>query len=421
MNRLLFILLVLFPFLSTAQEPTIKTTQDSIARGQETKVSPFNTGFYPVGFFDFDLKYLIKYNNYEGIRLGLGGMTNKRLSEDFRLTGYAAYGTKDKNIKHSVGGSLRLNETSKTWLTLAYRDDNNEIGSEIFLTDARVYSVFEPRLVNVTQFYQIRTWQTNVITEFTDKVAGEVRLGRSRIDQTLNYQFVNNGITYDSYELAEATVSLRISPKSNFFTTDDGLVEYFDGFPKISAQITKGFSDVVRSDFDYLKLGIKLDYYIKRTDLSSTNFLLEGNLATGEVPLTHLYHAYPNSPTKENILQRFSVAGRRSFETMYFGEFFSDKLATLQVRHSLRSFKISEKLRPELVFITRHALGDLSNPEAHQGITFNTLDQLYNEAGLELNKLIFGFGLSFAYRYGAYHLPSTNDNIAFKFTFYAKF
>lgn len=416
MKRVIFILLCSIPFIGIAQS-TPKTEKQK----KETKASPFSTGFYRVGFFDFDLKYLIKYNDQEGLRLGLGGITNDRLSEDFKINGYAAYGTKDKKIKHSVGGSLRLNPETKTWLTLQYRDDINEIGSANFLTEDRVYSVLEPRLVNVTQFYRMRTWQSNLITEFTDKIAGEFRFGRSRIDQILDYQYINDGITYEDYEIAEATVSIRISPESKFFTRQDGLIEYFDGFPKISAQITQGFSDVVRSDFDYTKLGLKMDYFLKRTNLSSTNFLFEANLALGDVPLTHLYHAYPNSPNKQKISRRFSVAGRRSFETMYFGEFFSDRLATLQVRHSLRRFTISEKLKPELVFISRHAIGDLSNQQKHQGITFNTLDQLYNEAGLELNKLLFGFGLSFAYRYGAYHLPRTEDNIAFKFTFYAKF
>lgn len=384
-------------------------------------MSPFNTGFYNAGFFDFDLKYLIKYNDQEGLRLGLGGITNEKLSKNFRINGYAAFGTKDKKIKHSIGGSLRLDPETKTWITLQYRDDINEVGASKFLTDDRVYSVFEPRLVNVTQFYTDRTWQTNIITEFNDKIAGEIRFGRSRIEQLINYQFINNGTTFDSYEVAEATASIRFSPKTDFITTEDGVEEYFDGFPKITAQITKGFSDVVRSDFNYLKLGVKFDYHIKRKNLSSTTFLLEGNLALGDVPLTHLYHSYPNSPNRQEVLRRFSVAGRRSFETMFFGEFFSDRLANFQVRHNLRPFEITEKIQPELVFITRHAIGQLSNPEAHQGISFNTLDQLYNEAGLELNKLFFGFGLSFAYRYGAYHLPSTKDNIAFKFTFYAKF
>jgi hypothetical protein len=46
---------------------------------------------------------------------------------------------------------------------------------------------------------------------------------------------------------------------------------------------------------------------------------------------------------------------------------------------------------------------------------------LYSESGFEINKLLFGFGLSFAYRYGGYHLPVWEDNFAFKFTFNISF
>ena len=421
MRGIFLLVILLISFSGLAQEPAIQTEKDTTATKSEKKANPFNTGFYPIGFFDIDLRYLIKFNNYEGLRLGFGGVTNDRFSDRFKIGGYVARGFKDRDIKFGIGGSIRLDKEYKTWLNLYYKDDIQEIGKFNFLTDDRVYSVFEPRLVNVTQFYKERTWQANVQAEFIDKILAEVRLSRSRIDQIEDYQFFNEGVFYDNYELAEITTSVRISPKTDFFTTKDGRVEYFDGFPKISAQVTQGLKDITGSDFYYTKFGLKLDYYIKRTDLSSTNFLLEGDYAIGDVPLTHLYHAYPNAPTKDEILQRFSVAGRRSFETMYFGEFFSDQLLTLQVRHSLRRFDIAEKFKPEFVIITRHALGDMRNPEQHFGLPFNTLDQLYNESGFELNKLIFGFGLSAAYRYGFYNLPDFEDNVSVKFTFYAKF
>lgn len=425
----LLIICLLFGFITFAQEPVIQTKQDTTATRAEKKKSPFNTGFYPIGFFDIDLKYIIKFNSYEGLRLGVGGVTNDKLSDRYKIGGYIAYGFKDRDIKFSVGNSFRVNKKNKTWINAYYIDDIAEIGSFKYLTDDRLYSVFEPRLVNVTQYYKHRTWQANVQTEFTKKFLAEARISRSRIEQIEDYQFVNNGVIYEDYEIAEATVGVRISPKTNFFTAEDGRIEYFDGFPKISAQITKGFSGITESDFDYAKFGLKLDYYIKRTDLSSTNFLLEGLLATGDVPLTHLFHAYPNNPTKDEILQRFSVAGRRSFETMYFGEFFSDKLATLQVRHSLRRFNLGKRFKPELVIVTRHAVGNLDNVEDHRGLlapgitgpSFNTLDQVFNESGFEINKIIFGFGLSFAYRYGFYNLPDFEDNISAKFTFYFKF
>lgn len=417
LKKLSFLLLLIISAATYAQEPAIKLKKDSIAENAK-KESPLSTGYYPVGFFDIDLKTLIKYNNYEGFRLGIGGVTNDKLFERYKFGGYIAYGFKDRAFKYSLGAGARLNKEKKVWAHLYYTDDIREIGTYAYLTDARVYSIFEPRLVNIIQFYKYRTWQANVQSEITPKLLGEFRLSQSQIDNVVDYSFLDGGNLYHNYDLAEATLSLRFSPKTDFFTNEDGTKEYFDGFPKISAQITKGFKDLAGSDFNYTKFGLKFDYYIKRHDLSSTNIILEGSLATGDVPLTHLFHSYPNQPTKDKISRRFSVAGVQSFETMYFGEFFSDRLTTLQIKHSLRRFKLTDKWKPELVLITRHAWGDMSNTDRHVGIPFNTLEHLYNESGLELNKILFGFGLSFAYRYGYYHLPQFEDNVSFKFTFY---
>ena len=116
-------------------------------------------------------------------------------------------------------------------------------------------------------------------------------------------------------------------------------------------------------------------------------------------------------------MQRFSVAGINSFETMFFNEFFSDRFATLQFKHFLKPFYISNRYKPQLVLISRYAIGDTKHPERHENVTFGSLKKGYTESGFEINKLFFGFGLSFTYRYGAYHLPQIDDNVAFKFTF----
>jgi len=105
---------------------------------------------------------------------------------------------------------------------------------------------------------------------------------------------------------------------------------------------------------------------------------------------------------------------------MFFNEFFSDKIASIQIKHHLKPFVISEKIQPELVLITRHAIGDINNVEKHQNIAFGSLKEGYSESGFEINKILFGFGLSFAYRYGAYHLPTFQENLSFKFTFNMK-
>lgn len=420
MRKIFLLVALLSGVYGLAQQPAIQTKTDSVSTIAEEKEHPLATGYYPIGFFDVDLKTLIKYNHYEGFRLGIGGLTNDRLFEEFKMGGYVAYGFKDRALKYGVGASARVNKEKKAWIGLYYTDDIKEIGTFDFLTDARVYSIFEPRLINIIQFYKYRRWHANITSELSPKLLSEFRVEHSKVENIENYYFLDKDKPYHDYELAEASLAFRFSPKTNFFTNEDGTKEFFDGLPKISGQIVQGFKGVAGSDFSYTKFGLKFDYYIKRTDLSSTNILLEGLLATGDVPLTHLFHSYPNQPNKLTWTGRFSVAGLQSFETMHFGEFFSDKLTTLQIKHALRRFKLTEKWKPELVFITRHAWGDMAHTDRHFGIPFSTLNNLYNESGLELNKILFGFGLSFAYRYGYYHEPVFDDNISFKFTFYLK-
>ncbi len=398
---------------------------DSIVKAQNIEhridvIQSFNIGYYPVGFFDFDLTYPIKYNNYEGLRLGLGGLTNAKFSKKFRLEGYLVYGFRDSKSKYGVGGGMLLNRNTNSWLNINYTDDIKEVGSFPYLTDRRVYSLFEPRLVNIDFYYKHITWSTNLQHQILPKLLSEAQFSLSNINQTGGYQYRNNNTLFSGYKTAESTIALRWSPFSKFLKTPTGIKEIYDGYPKITAQYTQGFKGVFDSNFSYSKIGIKAQYDITRINQSRTSVLFEADIATGDVPLTHLYHAYPNAPTKETVLQRFSVAGRRTFETMFFGEFFSDKLATLQIKHRIEPIRLTSWFKPELVFITRYALGDVDNLENHQGVEFNSLQQLYQESGLEINKLFAGFGLSFAYRYGAYHLPRFEDNISFKFTFYLK-
>ncbi|HLV92804.1 MAG TPA: DUF5686 family protein [Aequorivita sp.] len=419
MRKLLFFFFFVFGLLAFGQTPAIETVEDTLSTDKK-KEHPLSTGYFPVKFFDIDLKRIIKYNQYEGIRPGIGGITNSKLSEKFNFGGYMAYGFKDRNFKFSLGGGARLNKEKNTWVNLYFLDDLNEIGKFDFLTDGRVYNIFEPRAINTIHFYKHRQWYANITSELNPKLLSEIRISHSNVENIEDYTFIGRGESFTQYQLAEATLSIRYSPWTKFMTNEDGTIEYFDGFPKISAQLSKGIQGIASSDFDYTKIGLKLDYYIKRTDLSSTNIILEGLLAMGDLPLTHLFHSFPNQPNRTDWIRRFSVAGLQSFETMYFGEFYSDRLTMFQVKHSLRRFKLTESWKPELVLITRHALGDMSNRDHHAGIPFNTLDKLYSESGVELNQILLGFGLSFAYRYGGYHLPDLEDNISFKFTFKMK-
>lgn len=382
-------------------------------------INNFSVGYYSVNFFDFDLTYPVKFNNFEGLRLGLGGVTNAGFSERFRLEGYGAYGFKDQEFKYGLGGGYLVNPNKNFWISLTYNSDLEEVGNFAYLTDRRVYSLFEPRLVNINLFYKHRTVRTNFEYRVAPKVLSELQIAHRRIDQTTPYRFVSNNEEISNYNITEATIGMRWSPGSKFMKTPDDVSEVYDGYPKISGQLAQGFNGL-GGDFNFTKLGAKAFYRVDRLNKTATEILLEGNIGFGDLPITHLFHAFPNAPTKETIMQRFSVAGVNSFETMFFSEFFSDRLFTAQLKHRLKPFNLGRKFKPEMVLISRFAIGDIRNPEDHLDITFGSLDKGFTESGFEINKLFWGFGTSFTYRYGGYHLPDFEDNIAFKFTFNLK-
>lgn len=417
-----FVFFVFFTFSVLSQIPT--TTKDtlSVAEQDSLKKNKFfkqiGAGFFPTKYFDIDLRYLIKFNQYEGFRTGLGGQTNTLLSEKYRMNGYLVYGFKDRTFKYKIGGGFRLSERLGTWVNLAYTDDLQETGSSTFLTDKRFFSFFEPRLLNINLFHRHITKSISLDHRLTPYLLSETQLSRSNITPTYGYTFVLGDRSYNEFRLSMAKISLQWNPFNTFETIDQVEVEQ-EGYPNFTLQLSQSFKDVFGSDFNFFKADFRTIYQLKHNPEGSSysEATLTGGIATGKTPLTHLYHAYPNNINKRTILQRFSVAGINSFETMFFNEFFSDRFATLQLKHFIKPFDFGKRVQPQVVLISRFALGSMHHLERHQNIDFGKLNKGYSEAGLEINNILYGFGLSFAYRYGAYHLPHFADNIAAKFTF----
>jgi len=415
-KRGLFVFSLIIALTAQAQVQQDSTaTQDSIKKN--TFLKQLGNGYFPTKFLNFDLRYLVKFNQYEGFRTGLGGITNDGFSKKYRINSYVVYGFVDKKIKYSLGGGFRIAPETKTWLNISYTDDLQETGSSKFLTDKRFFSFFEPRLLNIDLFHKHITTKVSLEHEINPKLLSEIEFATSNIRPTYDYNYILNGESFGSFETTTAKLSLQWNPRDQYETQDKKTNIVKEGYPKFTLQYTKSFKDILNGDFNFSKLDFRTIHKIQYNKEAYSLATFSAGLALGNAPLTHLYHAYPNNITKETILQRFSVAGINSFETMYFNEFFSDRFATLIFKHYLKPFRISKNFNPQLVLISRFAFGDMTNTNRHQNITFNTLNKGYTESGFEINKLLLGLGLSFSYRYGAYHLPRTDDNIAFKFTF----
>ncbi|HSP12208.1 MAG TPA: DUF5686 family protein, partial [Salegentibacter sp.] len=300
--------------------------EKNVERRIEIK-NTIKTGYYPIGFWDFDLGKFFKYNNYEGLRLGFGGKTNHKFSDRFNINGYAVYGFKDEVFKYGLGTKIALHKASGTNLKLNYTSDIIEVGSFNYLQGVNEFSIVEPRFVNISFFYTDKTLSGGLTHHFTSKLNTELQLSHSQVSNLQDYAYIHEGQQLSDYNLSQATFSFLWRPFARFLKTPTSNILIEKGYPKFTGQVTQAFSGFINGDFNYTKAGLKIEHEIKRLDRSRTEFILEGNFAIGDLPLTHAYHAFPNNGNQPEILKRFSVAGHTSFETMYYNEFFSDRQA----------------------------------------------------------------------------------------------
>jgi hypothetical protein len=375
------------------------------------------TGYLPFKIWDFDLRKIISYNNYEGLRLGLGGITNDFFSKKYRLEGYAAYGLRDENFKYNMGIATRVNKFSNTWVGISYTDDLRDIASTDYVVEKKSFKIYDPRSINFNTFYRYEHWRIALESKIIPKVESVFALANTFVTPQFDYTYSLNGKLYHTYTMTTATISLKWSPYSDYMQTPTGRIETEKRFPKFTLQLTQSLPDVMDNDFSYTKIDFKADYQIKYLNGQRTFLLFEAGRAFGDLPLPQLYSNSPNNLNQETIFKRITFAGKNSFETMFFNEFFSSEHMSFQFKHGFNRIYIFNKLKPSLDFVTRMAWGNMKNPQNHIGIDFKTLNKGFFESGIELNKIFNGFGLGGYYRYGPNHLSKFEDNIAIKLTF----
>ncbi|AOW11268.1 DUF5686 family protein [Flavobacterium gilvum] len=375
------------------------------------------SGYLPFNAWDFDLRKLISYNNYEGLRLGIGGITNNAFSSKYRLEGYGAYGLRDYNFKYNLGVGARVDKFSNTWIGASYTDDLREIASTDYAVEPRSFKIYDPRSINFSTFYRYEQWRIALESKIIPNTESALILANTFVTPKFNYTYNLNGTLYDKYTMTTASVSIKWSPYSDYMQTPTGRIETEKRYPKFTFQVTKSIPGALNNDFNYTKIDFKGEYLINHLDGQHTYFLFETGGAFGDLPLPQLYSISPNNLNQETIFQRITFAGKNSFETMFFNEFFSSEYVSFQFKHGFKRIYLLKKIKPAIDFVTRMAWGNIKNPENHIGIDFKPMNKGFFESGLEFNQIFNGFGIGSYYRYGPNHLSDFKDNIAVKLTF----
>ena len=375
-------------------------------------------GYFPVSIFDIDLRSIVKYNNFEGFRFGAGAVTNSKLSEKYKVAFYGAYGLKDNEFKYGITPSYLAHKSSETWVSASYTDDISEIAQTNFVTDSRRFKIYDPRRINISTFYNNRMSSVFVESKFLPKTTSYFGVSHNQIQPLFDYTFVNDEKSYTNYNITAVQLAFQWNPFSNYMQTPIGKIEYEKRHPKFSLQLTQTLPGVLENDFAFSKIDFKTFYELPYLSGQKSSVLLQTGIAFGDVPITHLYSIVPNNLNREAILQRVTFAGKNSFETMYFNEFFSNQYASLQLKHTFNKIRLGYKINPEFTIVTRMAVGYDNHNNQHLGITYKTMEDGFFESGVECNKIYKGIGLVAFYRYGPYQLANFDDNIAVKISYH---
>lgn len=373
-------------------------------------------GYYPTKYFNIELGKIIALNQYEGLRFGLGGETNKNISEHFKLEGYVAYGTKDNDLKYHYGVSTRLSKYHNSWIGLNYSYDLKEAASLDFMLENNSFSLINPRNLNISDFYKYDTYALNFSYDIKANFESKIKLSTGNYETVFDYAYENEHKLFTSYKLTLLTAGFLYSPFSEYMRTPDGKRKISNGNTDILFQATQSFNGFLNGELNFTRFMFRANHRIPFYKDNFLYLLVQGGFVTGDAPITHLFNATPNYRLKHPWIKRVTFGGKNSFETMQYNEFLSDRYLMFQAHQHLRKFNLG-KFKPQLTLISRAAFGDIANKDKHQLLQFKTMEKGYFESGLELNNLFKGFGASAFYRYGPYQYPNISNNIALKVTY----
>ena len=379
-------------------------------------------------FLDFKVSEMLRYNAYEGVRLGAHFSTNHEVSEIFQGAGYLAYGLKDGNLKYGI--SLGVQNFFQRF--------DPQVGI-YFAND-----VFEPANFSLPspQRWFSRNYLRSFLTSRMDqvqKLGGYLRVRpfrnlqlifnfeNRRIDPAYNYEYLEPSLSNpadfsikNEFNITEASIGFRFAYRESYLQSGRHKVYLGTQFPVVQFNYKRGLSNILNSEYDYYKIEGQAAYSFSIPQTGTTTIQLQAGMVQGDVPYPLLYNGrggFTNVP----------VLIPDHFQTMGLYEFVADRFFNIFIRQNLGRLLYRTQSRwfqPELILMHNMGFGNLSNAARHTNLDFKTMEKGYIESGILLDKLLrityfdlanLNIGTGIFYRYGAYTKRDL-ENFAWKIT-----
>ena len=402
---------------NAAVQPNDSAVMAYLKNRQLKMIKMIADGKVSLGKVDLNYNRFFGYNLYEGIKLGLEGETNQKLSKYFSIGGYFSYGFKDQSIRHGEWVNIYPSGSFKFRIHLGYKDRNVEYGEPEFLENQSLLNPESYRNLLIKNMYSTKRFTTGIEYRTSNELGFFLFTDQSENGARNNSPFLL-AHPFGPITLARTGLQVSFSPVRKFNTEN--------GQPQESAKPTSDFYLTMiqglaafDNQYQYTKIEFKGKFDLPFSKIGTTTIMLRGGLMTKDAPLIEYFNGYGS------FAGNFSLAAPNSFATMQLNEFAATRFAAVHLRHDFSPWLFPEnyKSKPAIIFAQNIGFGTLGEKYKDQ-FHFKDYSKGYYESGIEMNNLLrvgyISWGAGIYYRYGPYRLTSIHENFAYKFGFLIK-
>ena len=366
-----------------------------------------------VGNVDFDASQFLKYNLYEGFRVGVGAKLNERFHKYISPDAYVGYGFKDEGFKYGVGLDVRTTTRKTSFFRIEYYDD--VVASGKF--SENMWN-FRMKLMNSgvdmknDVFYGYRGFKLSYEADIANSLTMQVAAKKDQERSLFDYNFRGLGDRFDNFS---TKISLKYSPGSKNIMTPSGKYTFEQNFPEVFFNYEKGMK-AFGGDLEYDRFDVLLAHQLKWGG-GVTGVRAYAGLMSGNAPIWHHFQQNGLGSGEENSFN-FNLTSYLGFATMEAGKYYNDRFAGFYLTHRIPwYFKSFGKNTSSFDVVYRGIIGNMDDMADHQ-FKYDKLNHFYQEVGLEWNNFLSSqFNLGFFYRVGHYHTQIFKDNFAIQFKF----
>lgn len=343
------------PYRLSEKEKGIYSMVDSIQqvplyRNIYTFINTILVGYWNTEYIGFGPYYkLASFNRLEGFRMQLGVRTTSKFSRRIRLSGYAAYGTRDERVKGGGAVELALHRQLTRKLTVSGKHDVMQLGAgNNALTESNILSSLLSRggrqrmsMVNELDIRYEHEWRHGI----SHMLGFQLR----RIDANRFVPMIRPDGSYMA-SVADCALhaGLRLSKNENIYRMPFDKQSMGSPYPILTLGFTAGIKGLLRNDYEYYRLEGGIHYKLELPPAGDSHITVNGGKIFGKIPYlllklhegngTYFYDPY-------------------AFSCMNFYEFASDAWVSFFYEHHFNGFLLGKiplirrlKWREVLVF-----------------------------------------------------------------------